>query len=270
VTSYNIYRGPHNGTLSKISSATATAADDTTVSPSTGYDYAVTAVTSTAESPQSSVVTVTTPASGGGGSGITAGTAKLTQVTTAATTWTVNLPTFAAGDFVVVWLGNNLGSTAGTPASPGWTSQLMTNESSGLKGSFLTRRMAAGDLASITVTYTGATLGVAAATAFTGVNATTPVEAKGGQAEASTTAVASHSTPTVTTTTANDVLVAGFTTDNASTWTSLGTELADAVSGSLSASMYYFGPVAAGTQTATGTATIGSVKAVSALLALRP
>lgn len=268
VTSYNIYRGPQGGTLAKISSSTTTGANDTTAAPSTAYDYAVTAVTSTAESPQSTVATVTTPASGG--SGITAGPTQLTQVTTAATTWTVNLPAFAAGDFLVIWLGNNLGSTAGTPASPGWTSQLMTNESSGLKGSFLTRRMAAGDPTSIPVSYSLATLGVAAATAFTGVNATTPVEAKGGQAEVSTTAVASHSTPTMTTTTNNDVLVAGFTTDQAATWTGPGTELADASVGSLSASLYYFGPVAAGAQTATGTATVASVKAVAGLLALRP
>ncbi len=265
VTGYDIYRGSHNGTLAKIGSSTATTADDPTVTPSTGYDYAVTAVTATAESPQSAVATVTTPASG-----VTAGPARLTLVTTAAATWTVNLPAFSAGDFMVLWLGNNLGSTAGTPASPGWTSQLTTNESSGLKGSFLTRRMAAGDPASIPVTYALATLGVAAATAFTGVNASTPVEAKGGQAEASTTAVAAHSTPTVTTTTANDVLVTGFTTDSVATWTSSGTELADAATGTVSASMYYSPPVAAGAQVATGAATVASVKAVAGLLALRP
>ncbi|HST48283.1 fibronectin type III domain-containing protein [Jatrophihabitans sp.] len=263
VTGYNIYRGPHAGTLSMIGSSPGTAADDLTASPSTGYDYAVTAVTASAESPRSGIATVTTP-------GITAGPARLTQVTTAATTWTVGMPAFAAGDFVVIWVGNNLGSTAGTPASSGWTSQLMVNESSGLKGSFLTRRMAAGDPASIPVTFANPTLGVAAAAAFSGVNVATPVDAKGGQAEASTTAVTSHSTPSVTTTTANDVLVAGFTTDNAATWTSAGTELADAVAGSLSAALYYSGPVAAGAQGATGTATLASVKAVSGLLALRP
>jgi hypothetical protein len=130
--------------------------------------------------------------------------------------------------------------------------------------------MAAGDPSSISVTWATATLGVAEATSFTGVNTSTPVEAKGGQAEASSTAVASHSTPSVTTTTANDVLVAGFTTDNASTWTASGTELADATAGSLSASLYYFGPVAAGARSATGVATVASVKAVSGLLALRP
>ncbi|MEA2207440.1 MAG: hypothetical protein QOE77_4216, partial [Blastocatellia bacterium] len=266
VTGYNIYRGPHGGALSVISSSSTTAADDPTATASTSYDYAVTAVTATDESVRSGLATVTTPAP----AAITAGTAKLTKVTTAAATWTVAMPAFAAGDFVVIWLANNLGSTAGTPASSGWTSQLAVNESSGLKGSFLTRRMAAGDPTSISVSYANATLGVAAAVAFSGVNATTPVEAKGGQAEASTTSVAAHSTPSVTTTTANDVLVAGFTTDNASTWTSSGTELVDAVAGSLSAALYYSGPVSAGTRTAAGTATIASVKAVSGLLALRP
>jgi hypothetical protein len=196
----------------------------------------------------------------------------VTKVTTAATTWTVNLPTYTAGDFMVVWLGNNLGSTAGTPASSGWTAQTSTNESSGLKGSFLTRKMATGDPTSITVTWGGSTLGVAEAVPFTGVNATTPVEVKGGQAEASTTAVATHSTPSVTTTTANDVLVSGFTTDNTSTWTPVsttGTELADAAAGTVSAGTYYSSPVTAGSYARSATATTPSVKAVSALLALK-
>ena len=191
-------------------------------------------------------------------------------MTTAATTWAVNLPTSSAGAFTVVWLGNKLGSTSGTATAPGWTSQVSTNESSGLKGSFLTRRTVAGDPTSITVTWVTATLGVAEATAFTGVNSTTPVDVKGGQAEASTTAVTSHSTPSLTTTAANDVLVSGFTTDNASTWTASGSELADATVAGLSASLYYSAPVTAGSNTRSATATIGSIKAVSGLLALRP
>jgi hypothetical protein len=226
-----------------------------------------------AESAKSSVASVTTPAAPGGGGTITAGTAAITKVTTAATSWTVNLPPFTAGDLMVVWLGNNLGSTAGTPAATGWTAQTSTNESSGLKGSFLTRKMVTGDPASITVTWGGSTLGVAEAVAFTGVNTATPVDVKAGQAEASATAVTTHSTPSVTTTTANDVLVSGFTTDNTSTWTSTGnTELADAIAGTLSpsSSLYYSAPVATGAHTTTGVATTASVKAVSALLALRP
>jgi fibronectin type 3 domain-containing protein len=269
VTGYNIYRGPHAGTLTKINSSGTSPFTDTNAA-GTAYDYQVTAVdTSGTESLPSNTASVTTPAPSGGGGGITAGTAAVTKVTTAAATWTVNLPTYAVGDFMVVWLGNNLGSTAGTPASSGWTAQAMTNESSGLKGTFLTRRMAAGDPSSITVTWSGSTLGVAEATGFTGVNATTPVDVKAGQAEASSTAVSSHSTPSVTTTTAGDVLVSGFTTDNGSTWTAADTELADAASGTVSAAVYYSAPVAAGSYSKSATATTASVKAVSTVLALR-
>jgi hypothetical protein len=237
----------------------------------TSYDYAVTAVaTGGAESARSNTATVTTPAGGGG---ITAGPATVTQVSTAASTWSVNLPSYAVGDFLIVWLGNGLGSTAGTPTSPGWTTQLAINESSGLKGSFLTRRMASGDPTTITVSWSLQTFGVAQAAAFSGVDSAVAVDVKGAQAEASTTAVTSHSTPTLVTTRAQDVLVSGFTTDKAATWTTGGadgaTELADAAAGTVSAAMYYSGPVSAAGHTQTATATVASVKAVSGMLALR-
>jgi hypothetical protein len=130
--------------------------------------------------------------------------------------------------------------------------------------------MASGDPTSIPVTWSGATLGVAEATAFSGVGATAPVDVAAGQAEASTTTVTSHSTPTLTTTTAGDVLVSGFTTDKATTWTATDAELADAASGTVSAATYASAPVPAGSYSRSATAGTGSVKAVSALLALRP
>jgi hypothetical protein len=271
VTGYNIYRGPRGGTLAKLPTSSGTSPFvDTTASAGTAYDYAVTAVaTGGAESARSNTATVTTPGGGGGGGGITAGTARVTQVTTAATSWTVNLPTVTAGDFMVLWLGNNVGSTASTPTVPGWVAQTVTNESSGLKGTFLTRRMAAGDPSSITVTWAAATLGVAQATAFQGVNTATPVDVKAGLAEASTTAVASHSTQSVTTTAAAAVLVTGFTTDKAGTWSSSDPELADATAGSVSAATYSSAPVAPGGYSRSATASVASVKAVSAVLALK-
>jgi fibronectin type 3 domain-containing protein len=62
VTGYNIYRGPHGGTLAKISSAPPSPFQDTTVAAGTTYDYAATAVdTSNVESAKSNTVTVTTP-----------------------------------------------------------------------------------------------------------------------------------------------------------------------------------------------------------------
>lgn len=279
VTGYNIYRGPSGGTLARISSTgSGTTYDDTTATAGTAYDYAVTAVsTGGAESAKSNTATVTTSGGTGGGggggggtTGVTLGTARTTSVTTASTSWTVDLPTYAAGDFVVVWLGNSLGSTAGTPSSPGWTAQVSVNESSGLKGSFLTRRMASGDPTSIPVTWSTATLGVAEAVTASGVDAVTPVEVKGGQAESSTTAVATHATPSLTTLTDGDVLLSGFTTDNASTWTASDPELADATAGSRSAALYASAPVSPAAASRSATASIASVKAVSALLALRP
>lgn len=129
--------------------------------------------------------------------------------------------------------------------------------------------MATSDPTSITVTWSVSTLGVAEATAFTGVNAATPVDAIAGQAEASTIAVTAHSTPSLSTTIAGDVLVSGFTTNNASTWTTNDTELADAAAGSVSASMYYSAPVSAGSYSRTSIASSSSVKAVSYILALK-
>jgi fibronectin type 3 domain-containing protein len=269
VTGYNIYRGPHGGALAKLPTSAANSPYQDLSVPAGSYDYAVTAVTTGggAESAKTAVVNVVVA---GATAGITAKPGKATTVPTAATSWTVGLPSFAPDDTMVVWLGNSTGSTAGTPAATGWTSQVSVNESSGLKGTFLTRRMVAGDATTATVTWATATSGVAEAAPFTGVSATTPVEVKGGAAEASATAVTSHSTPTVTTVTSGDVLVSGFTTDNASTWTGAASELADAAVPGAGAALYASAPVAAGSQTRTATATTGSAKAVSALLALRP
>jgi chitodextrinase len=272
VTNYDVYRG---GTLvgtvpGGSSQGSALTYQDITVAPSTSYDYTVKARDAADNaSAASNTATVTTPGAGGGGGSITAGAAKTTQVTTAGTSWTVNLPTYTAGDFMVIWLGNNLGSTAGTPTASGWVAQLATNESAGLKGTFLTRRMVAGDPSTVTVTWSLGTLGVAEATAFTGVDTATPVDVKAGQAEASTTAVASHSTPSKTTTAAGDVLVTGFTTDKTATWTSSDPELADAGAGGVSAAMYASAPVPVGSYARSATASVASVKAVSSLLALK-
>lgn len=191
-----------------------------------------------------------------------------TQASTA-TTWTVNLPTYAADDYVVIFIGNNVGSTAGTPAATGWTSTAV-NESSALKGTLLRKKMTGSEGSTVSVTFTAATLGVALATAFTGVDTTTPEDAAATlQAEASATALAAHVTPSITTVTTNAVLVSGFTTDNTSTWTASDTELGDLAS-TISAAMYYSAPVAIGSYTRTGTAGTASVKAVSGVVALRP
>jgi fibronectin type 3 domain-containing protein len=268
VTGYNVYRAPQGGTLTRLSSTASTSYTDTVVEGS--YDYAVTAVTTGGtESAPSSIVTVTV------GSAATSigvrGAAVVTQVNSAATSWTVTLPAYVAGDFVLVSIGNNLGSTAGTPASSGWTTYLRTNESSGLKGSFLGRRMSGTEGASISVAWAASTLGVAEAVAFTGVSVATPLDvAAVGQAEVSTTAVSTHTTPSLTSVTNGVVLVSGFVTDVASTWTSGDTELADATAGNVSAALYYSGPIPPGSYLRSATATAASVKAVSSLLALRP
>jgi hypothetical protein len=270
VSSYDILRDG-----SKVGSVPGNALTyrDTTVAASTSYSYTVVARDAAGNSsPASNTAAVTTP--GGGSSGIAprSTTATVTPITSAATSWTVSLPAYSSGDFVVLFLGDNLGSTAGVPTSSGWTNFITTNESSGLKGAFLGKRMTGTEGSSITVTWGAACLGVAEATAFTGVNTATPVDVPAvGQAEASTTAVASHSTKSLTTVTANAVLVSGFTTDVASTWTQAGdTELADAGAGNVSASVYYSSPVPIGTYSKTATASAASVKAVSSLLALRP
>lgn len=199
--------------------------------------------------------------------------ATVTQAASS-TTWVVTLPAYQAGDFVVIALGNNVGSTAGTPTATGWTVYKM-DESSALKGTLAYKLMTGSEGTTVTFTWSGATLGVALATAFTGVDATTPVDiAPLGQAEASSTAIAAHVTPSRTTVTAGASLLSVFVTDVAATWTSTDTELGDAQSGqtgvnACSTAFYYSAPVAVGSYTRTGTASATSVKAVSILAGLR-
>jgi hypothetical protein len=196
------------------------------------------------------------------------GTATVTTAASA-TTWTVNLPTYSANDYVVIWLANNIGSTAGTPTATGWTFTSV-DESSGLKGTFGRKLMTGSEGTTVTVTWGAATLGVALATPFVGVDTTTPEDvAPSGVAEPSASVVAAHVTPSITTVTANAVLVSGFDTDNASTWTSTDTELGDSAN-TISGAMYYSAAQPIGSYTRTGTASITSVKAVSMIMALRP
>jgi hypothetical protein len=66
VKSFNVYRGPHGGTLSIIGSTTASPFDDLGL-PAGAYDYAVTAVAASGtESDRSNVVTVAVAGGAGG------------------------------------------------------------------------------------------------------------------------------------------------------------------------------------------------------------
>ena len=271
VTDYRVYRGA--GQIATVPSSTSPLRyADTGLTPATSYSYTVTAVAGGVESAKPAAVSATTSSgTPPPTTGIAVRNVKTTTVTAAGTSWTVGLPAFQAGDVVALWLGNNVGSTAKTPTAPGWTNRLMINESSGLKGSWLTRTMAAGDPATVTVTWGTATLGVAHAAALTGVDGANPVSGAAGSAEPSSTAVTAHSTPALSTTVSGTVLLSGFTTNNASTWTSPDPELADTASGSaVSAALYASAPLPPASYSRTGTATTGSVKAVSTVLALRP
>ena len=65
------------------------------------------------------------------------------------------------------------------------------------------------------------------------------------------------------------MLVTGFTTDKAATWSSSDPELADAAAGTVSAAMYSSASVPVNSYSRSATASVASVKAVSALLALK-
>ena len=267
VNSYQITR---NGTVIATVPGYTTTYVDAAAPTGQTVNYTITSKDGNGlSSPPASVSVVTGAASGG----ITADASAATQVTTAATSWTVNLPSYNAGEFTVVCLGNNVGSSAGTPKATGWTSYASTNESSGLKGSCLGRVMDGSEGATLTVTWSAATLGVAEATSFAGVDASHPVDVTAvGQAEASTTAVNTHSTKSLTTVTTGAVLVSAFVTDQVTTWspTDSDTEAEDVSVPKVTEALYYSAPVTPTSYSKSATAAVASVKAVSTLLALRP
>lgn len=95
----------------------------------------------------------------------------------------VTLPTYSAGDLVVVQITGGMGFSDNTASAAGWTQQVSfhpANRNTNLIAVF-TRRMTGSEGATVTFSFSGTVVGnsrpAATATTYTGPNAATPVEA---------------------------------------------------------------------------------------------
>lgn len=123
----------------------------------------------------------------------------------------------AAGDFMVAAIGVQP-STATVTAPAGWTLVSRINNAGPTSNSLVIYRKfaLAGEPASYLWQLSGATAAVAGIQTFAGVDTTTPIDAQGGSATASS---LTHTAPSIVTTVENAMLVAHFTFASAATWT---------------------------------------------------
>jgi chitodextrinase len=219
VTGYQIWRGPHNGTLTQIdtTSGTGTTYSDTTATGATAYDYLVKAFDAAGHvSGPSNTANVTTPA--------TAGIAFVGQQdfngTTGSPTATLAYTGGTAGDFYALIVATPLGATGNITAvtdSGGntWTRSTQAGVSGGTN-TFLsiwrTTTMVAPP-STITVTGIGANAWDAKVVEFSGVAAADAPAAVQPNATAST----SLPTASTTTTNAGSLLIAAGVTPGSKT-----------------------------------------------------
>lgn len=133
------------------------------------------------------------------------------------TTITVTKPAgVASGDVLIAGLSFETGSSDTITAPTGWTLVRRVNNTNS-EGLAVYRKVAGGsEPASYAWTFASSRSLSAGILAFTGVDNTTPIDVENGQTTASNT---THATPTITTTQANDLLVAFFAIPQSATWT---------------------------------------------------
>ncbi len=195
-----------------------------------------------------------------------------TSASAGPTTITITKPAgVASGDVLIAGLSFETGSSDTITVPSGWTLVRRVNNTTS-EGLAVYRKVAGGaEGASYAWTFSSSRSVSGGILAFTGVDNTTPIDVENGQTTASST---THATPTITTTQANDMLVAFFAIPQAATWTPPTgmTEQFDVPENSRGNSLEgdtvsQAGAGATGTKTATAsTNDIG----VTELLALRP
>jgi hypothetical protein len=157
-------------------------------------------------------------ASAGSGSGVL----SLTIATPAGTT---------AGDVLIASIGVRPSSAVITPPAAGWTLVRRIDTAGGPTSSLaIYRRVAtAGEPVSHTWTLSTSTGSASGIAAFYGVDTSNPVDVENGQATAN---ALTHSTPSVSTTVADTMLVSSHGFSSAATWTPPAgmTEVVDAAS----------------------------------------
>jgi RHS repeat-associated protein len=141
----------------------------------------------------------------------------------------------AANDVMIAAIGFNNATAAITPPA-GWTLVRRTNNASTTSNSLAVYRKTAatGEPASHTWGVAGGAFLVGGIQAFSGVDTANPIDAEGGQSTVSGT---NHDTPSITTSTANTMLVTSHTYASSQSWTPQAglTESFDRPSGSASA-----------------------------------
>jgi RHS repeat-associated protein len=147
-----------------------------------------------------------------------AGNAHILALRPIATSLSIPTPTgTVAGDVMIAAIGFNNSSAAITPPA-GWTLIRRTDNSSTTSNSLAVyrRTAVAGEPASHAFAVAGGNFLVGGIQSFSGVDTANPIDAENGQTTPSGTA---HDTPSITTTTANAMLVTAHTYASSNTWT---------------------------------------------------
>ncbi len=209
VTVYNVYR---NGTA--VGTNTSASFSDTGLAPNTTYSYTVDAVDAAGNrSARSTAASATTLPGSTGGAIAFHGSSFAGNGT--ATTLSLATPAGAqVGDVEVMAIASR-GNALVTPPS-GWTLVRQTANGTTMTQSVYTHVVGAGEPASQTWTLSKAQSAAGGIIAYGGVRSVSPVDASGGQANASSTAVTA---PSITTTVAGTQLVGFFGTGSASSFT---------------------------------------------------
>jgi RHS repeat-associated protein len=205
-----------------------------------------------------------------------AGNAHLLSLRPAKANLALSTPTgTAANDVMIAAVGFNNSSAAITPPA-GWTLVRRTNNASTTSNSLAVYRKtaASGEPASHTWAVAGGAFLVGGIQSFSGVDTTNPIDAENGQTTVSGT---NHDTPSITTSTANTMLVTSHTYASSQSWTPQAglTESFDRPSGAASATGQSITGTRAGRPAAGATGTRRSTAATSAdvgnthILALR-
>src|SRR3954471_1562131 len=204
-----------------------------------------------------------------------AGNAHILALKPVNTSLTITTPTgTVAGDVMIAAIGFSNSGAAITPPS-GWTLVRRTNNTATTSNALAVyrRTAVAGEPASHAFAVAGGNFLVGGIQSFSGVDTVNPIDVEAGQTTPSGTA---HDTPSVTTTTANAMLVTSHTYASANTWTPTGlTESFDRPSGNNNATgqsitgMRGLQPTPGATGAKRSTAGGGADVGVTHILALR-
>jgi len=188
-------------------------------------------------------------------------------------TLTINKPAGTVqNDVMIASIGVRPNTATVTPPA-GWTLVRRIDNSAGAPNSLVVyyRVAGAGEPASYSWTFSTSTGSAGGILSFSGVNTATPIDVENGQA---TPVAPTHSTPSVTTTVPNAMLVASFTYSSPLAWAPPAgmTEVVDIVGGNQSTEINYVLQAAAGaTGAKTATPVAGQDDAGNThILALKP